>query len=386
MRILLSVIVVILFFGWLCPSASMGADRVKIGLAAPLSGSSKVLGLSIKAAVEFAINDINEKGGVLGRDFELVVADDLCFPEPAIVAAENLAYEEKVKFVVGHVCSAASIEASKVYKENNIIQITPASTAPELTERDFENVYRLSIRSDRMGEFIGSYLGILNIEKYKIGLVFENSGYVRDLVNFIEEAANKESKKIILSEYYNPSQSDFGSIIAKLKYRQINVACIISRSATDQLKILHTMRANGHDALAVVNGAPGSSIFEVDYGRSEKIGAVLLSGFPDYTNLDSANSLTEKLRKEGFKPDQYSLYAYAAVEIYAEAASRAKNFNYKNIIKELKPEKNFETIIGHLSFDSKGDAIDITPIFYKLEKGEVVAMNTRPPPPPPPPY
>jgi branched-chain amino acid transport system substrate-binding protein len=342
--------------------------------------------VEIERAAELAVSDINAKGGVLGKPLELVAADDSCYPEQAVRAARRLAERENVSFVVGHVCSGASIAASVVYRENKIIQMTPAASAPLFTERDFNNVFRLSIRTDRMGEFIGDYLGRLDNTRYRIALLGADIDYGKTMVSTIEKKARAENAQIAFIDYFPLHQSDFGAAVTRMKHREVNVACIIFGTVNDHLKILHTMREYGHDALAVLSGSPGSPLLESENASSEKVGPVLLAGFPDYSEMAGAKRLTDRLRNEGLRPTQYSLYAYAALETFAQAATRAGNFNYERLINELKPKKNFETIVGHISFDPKGDAIDIKPIFYKLEDGDVVAMNTRPPPPPPPPY
>src|ERR671939_503011 len=102
--------------------------------------------------------DINAKGGVLGQQLRLEVGDDACDPKQAVAVANQLA-GKGVKFVTGHFCSGSSIPASKVYAEENVIQISPASTNPKLTdERAGPGIYRVCGRDDQQGEVAGAFL------------------------------------------------------------------------------------------------------------------------------------------------------------------------------------------------------------------------------------
>jgi branched-chain amino acid transport system substrate-binding protein len=139
----------------LCARAA-GAE-VLIGVATPLTGPMAWAGASNQVGAERAVADFNANGGVLGERIELIVVDDFCARDQALVAARKLV-EASVVAVIGHHCSGASIPASKVYADAGILMITPFTTNPKLTEQGFPTVFRICGRDDRQGRIAGDFL------------------------------------------------------------------------------------------------------------------------------------------------------------------------------------------------------------------------------------
>ncbi|MBU2534068.1 MAG: branched-chain amino acid ABC transporter substrate-binding protein, partial [Alphaproteobacteria bacterium] len=125
------------------------AQEIPIATIGPMTGQYASFGAQMKAGAEQAVADINAAGGVNGKKLKLIVEDDACDPKQAVAAAGKLA-AQKVALVAGHFCSGSSIPASNVYAEEGIVQISPASTYPKLTdERAGPNVYRVCGRDDQ---------------------------------------------------------------------------------------------------------------------------------------------------------------------------------------------------------------------------------------------
>ncbi len=107
---------------------------IKIGVAGPLTGPNAAFGAQLQKGAEQAVADINKAGGVLGQQFSVELGDDVSDAKQGVSVA-NKFVGDGVKFVIGHFNSSVSIPASEVYAENDILQITPASTNPTFTER-----------------------------------------------------------------------------------------------------------------------------------------------------------------------------------------------------------------------------------------------------------
>ena len=121
--------------------SSTAADDLVIAVAGPITGQYAVFGEQMLRGAEMAVSDINAAGGVLGRTLVLEVGDDACEAKQGVAVANQMA-NKGVTFMAGHFCSSTSIPASEVYFEEGILQISPASTNPTLTERGFDNVFR----------------------------------------------------------------------------------------------------------------------------------------------------------------------------------------------------------------------------------------------------
>src|SRR5215813_13184390 len=132
------------------------ADIV-IAVAGPMTGSNAAFGEQFRRGAEKAVADLNAKGGVLNQRLRLIIGDDACDPKQAVSAANDLAAKRAV-FVAGHYCSSSSIPASDVYAESGIVQISPGSTNPQLTERKLASVFRVCGRDDAQAPTAAAYV------------------------------------------------------------------------------------------------------------------------------------------------------------------------------------------------------------------------------------
>ena len=135
--------------------ATAARADILIGIAGPMSGPFEIFGKEMKAGAEQAIRDINASGGILGQNLVLEVGDDRCDPKEAVAVANQMT-GRGIRLMAGHFCSSASIPAAPVYAEAKIVQITPASGNPKLTEtRAGPGVFRLAARDDHQGDVAG---------------------------------------------------------------------------------------------------------------------------------------------------------------------------------------------------------------------------------------
>jgi branched-chain amino acid transport system substrate-binding protein len=155
------------------------SDAIVIAVAGPMSGDLARFGEQMRHGAEQAVADINAHGGVLGRQIRLLVEDDSYKSDRATPAAEDAADNGAV-FVAGHFCSGLSIPASKVYHDHGILQVTPASSNPRLTDEaadaGWTNVFRVYGRDDRQAEFAGSWIAA-NFKGAPIAIVTDGSAF-----------------------------------------------------------------------------------------------------------------------------------------------------------------------------------------------------------------
>ena len=133
------------------------ADDIVVAAAGPMTGGQATFGRQMRDGAEQAVADINAAGGVLGRKLRLEIGDDACDPKQARSVAEKLS-GMGVAVAVGHYCSSSSIPASDAYLDSGVLQITPASTNPQFTDRGMWNTFRTCGRDDQQGGFAAGYL------------------------------------------------------------------------------------------------------------------------------------------------------------------------------------------------------------------------------------
>ena len=203
-----------------CLSVAAQAE-IKIGIAGPLSGSVLNVGEQQEIGALKAIEHLNANGGVLGEEIVTTSVDDACDPEQAKAAARQLV-SEGVVFVVGHVCSGATIAVSEIYEEAGIIVISAASTNPQVTDAGHQNVFRVIGRDDQQGLIGGNYLAD-NYADSKIAILHDGRAYGLGLAEFTKAQLNERGTTAALLDTFEPELSDYTPIVGKLVAAKIDV-------------------------------------------------------------------------------------------------------------------------------------------------------------------
>jgi len=178
-------------------SATTALADITVATVGPITGDLAALGEQYKQGATMAVNDINAAGGINGEKLVLEIGDDACVPEQATRVAEQMA-SKGVKFVAGHLCSGSSIPASKVYAEEGILQISPASTNPKFTDEGSWNVARVCGRDDAQGAVAGAYMAKTYAGK-KVAVVDDKSAYGKGLAEAFKASFEKAGGTVTIS-------------------------------------------------------------------------------------------------------------------------------------------------------------------------------------------
>jgi branched-chain amino acid transport system substrate-binding protein len=229
------------------------AQDITIATIGPMTGQYASFGAQMKAGAEQAVADINAAGGVNGKQLKLIVEDDACDPKQAVAAAGKLA-AAGVALVAGHFCSGSSIPASKVYAEEGIVQISPASTNPKLTdERAGPNVYRVCGRDDQQGQVAGAYLA-KNFAGKKVAILHDKTAYGKGLADETRKYMNEAGLKEEMYEAYTAGEKDYTALVSKMKQAGIDVV-YVGGYHTEAGLIVRQMRDQGLDTQLVSGDA-----------------------------------------------------------------------------------------------------------------------------------
>ncbi|MFL5109599.1 MAG: ABC transporter substrate-binding protein [Microvirga sp.] len=346
--------------------ASAANAQIKIGVAGPITGPNAAFGAQLKNGTEQAVEDINAAGGVMGQKLALSVGDDVSDPKQGVSVANKFA-AEGIKWVVGHFNSGVSIPSSDVYKESGIIQTTPASTNPRFTDRpDMWNVFRTCGRDDQQGEVAGSYLA-KSFKGKKVAVVHDKTPYGKGLADETQKAMNKQGLKEVMYEGINTGEKDYSALVSKLKQANVDVV-YFGGLHTEAGLIIRQMRDQGLNAPMMSGDGIVSSEFVSIAGPGAE--GTLMTFSPDPRKNPNAKAAVEKFRKKNFEPEAYTLYSYAAVEVYKQAAEAVKSTDPKKMAEYMHSGKTFKTVIGDLSFDKKGDITRPDYVMYVWKKGQ----------------
>lgn len=344
-------------------SASAEAE-ITIATAGPMSGPFAVFGEQLQRGAEQAVADLNATGGVLGQKVKLVSGDDACDPNQAVAVANTLV-NKGASFIVGHFCSGASIHASDVYNEEGILQISPASTNPKLTERGLDNVYRVAGRDDQQGGIAGNFLAD-NFAGMRVAIVHDKQDYSENLAVAAKAQLNNRGMNEVLYDTVNAGEKDYAAFVARLERNKIDVVYYGGYYREAGL-IVRQMRARGMSTVMISGDDLATSKYWAITGAAGE--GTLMTFGADPRKFPQAKSVVAAMRKAGFEPAGYTLHTYAAIEVWAQAAAIARSIDLHKIAKALK-NNTFQTVLGEISFNGKGDIKQSAYVWYVWSKGK----------------
>ena len=349
--------------------ATPARAQIHIAVAGPLTGENASFGDQMKAGAEQAVEDLNKAGGVMGQQVVLDVGDDACDPKQAVSVANQLA-AKKVKLVAGHFCSGSSIPASKVYTEEGILQITPASTNPKFTDEGSWNTFRTCGRDDEQGKVAGDYLA-KHFKGDKIAILNDNSAYGKGLADETMKALHAAGGKEELAAAYTPGEKDYSSLVSRLKQAGVTVI-YVGGYHTESGLIIRQAKEQGMKATLVGGDALVTKEFWQISGDAGN--GTLMTFPPDPTLMKTAASVVDEFKAKKIDPEGYVLYTYAAIQVWADAVKKAGGTDAKKVAAALKATGNWPPCIGPVSFDKKGDTTGGGYVLYVWKNGAYAQM------------
>jgi branched-chain amino acid transport system substrate-binding protein len=334
-------------------------SQINIGVAGPMTGQYASFGEQLRNGANLAVEDLNAAGGVLKQQLKLSVGDDACDPKQARSAADRFV-AQRVPVVFGHFCSSSSIPASEAYAEGNVLQITPASTNPLFTERKLWNTFRTCGRDDQQGALAGKYLAD-NFKGKKIAILNDKSTYGAGLAAETKKALNAAGVTEVLNESYTQGDKDFSALVSRMKAAGVDVV-YVGGYHTEAGLILRQMRDQGMATLLMAGDALADKQFASITGQHAD--GVLMTFGSDPRNRPTAAAIVKKFKEKGIDPEGYTLYTYAAMQIWAQAVAKAGTTDPKKVAETIKGGK-WDTVLGTISYDAKGDITVIDYVVYR---------------------
>ncbi len=354
---------------FLAPAAH--AD-IEIAMVAPMTGSDASAGEQMRDGSLQAVEDLNAAGGVLGQKLRLTIHDDVCDPKQAVAIANQLASSPPA-VVIGHFCSGSSIPASDVYAEEGILMITPGSTNPKLTDAGRWNVFRICGRDDQQGALAGKDLIKLFPGK-KFAIVDDRQTYSQGLADETRKALNAGGVKEVLDDSITPGEKDYSSLVTKLKQAGVEVL-YYAGYPVEAGSIVRQMKEQGLPIVMVSGDAIVSRDFWAITGAAGE--GTMMTFSPDPTRDPKNAGVVDRLKAAGRLTDGYPLFAYAAIQAWAEAVTKSGSVEARKVSDQLHA-LTFDTARGTVKFDAKGDVQGNNYVMYRWHDGVYHELDPQP--------
>ena len=329
------------------PAADTGP--IKVAVLAPLSGPVPTFGVSTRDGALMAIEEWNAKGGVLGRKIEAVVEDSQCTPDPAVNAANKVIDQDKVHYIIGEVCSKASIPISEIAEAKGVVQISPTSTNPDVTLKADGSTKKYIFRACFIDPFQGLVMAKFAQGKgYKTAFIMFDQGndYVRGLAEAFEKSWTEAGGTVVGKETYTSQDTDFSAILAKVAESKAEVLFL-----PDYYNIVNLVAAQAKEkgVTSVMMGGDGWDSPDLDAKASD--GGFFSNHYsPEDTRAKVVDFVKAYNTKYGATPDALAALAYDATYLLLTAIEKAGTDDAAKVAEALAAIE-LEVVSGKLSFD-----------------------------------
>lgn len=339
-----------------------------IGVGGPFTGDLAQFGQSMKDGINLAVEEINSSGGVLGRrNIKIELGDDQAKVNEGTLVAQRFAGNPDIGVVIGHFNSGISIPASAIYDKSGILQLTPASTNPKLTQNGYKMVFRNLPNDDENGRQLADFAGYKGFKN--IAIYFANNAYGKGLADVFEKRAQELGITIVDKQAYDPERDeDFRPVLTKWKGLALDAVCLAGENPKGAVIISQGREVGLKSAFLGGDGIASPELWTIGGKAAE--GTFVTSYFHPGDDRPEVVKFNESyLKKYGRIPDVWAAQAYDAVKVIAEAANNAGSISPQKIAAALRALKDWQGVTGIHNFDEKGDVVGKKVIVTVVKNG-----------------
>lgn len=354
-------------------------EKIYIGLAGPLSAAN---GLSMKQAAEMAVAEINEAGGIGGRQIELVMADDSANQGRGITVATELKGDPRIVAVIGHVNSAVSIKAATIYNATDsaggpVLQISPASSAPALTHAG-DWTFRVTPTDLEFSPALARHARSLGLGRAAV--LYVNDDYGQGVMTTFQSAFQRQQGQVVAADPYLPAVLAQGTELDPYLMRAMGRgadALVIGGQAAEGLKIIQAARRLGFRGQIL--GSDG--LTGVKDAGADAEGVFVSSAFlPDRADTTAQRFVNAYRRRYNALPDHRGAMTYDIVYLLRDAIReagtdrRALRDHVARIGSRGGPAPH-QGVSGPIAFDENGDVRDKPVAVGVVRRGQLVTAG-----------
>lgn len=347
-----------------CQQKPAEPQTIQIGLQAPLTGDFAAEGQWAKQSVEVAQELINKKGGVLGKQIEIIVADDASNPKDSALAAQKL-ISQGLKEVIASYGSSVTAPAADLYDANKVVSVGYGCTAVRLTmEKQRPYFFRTAGRDDTQSEFFAKF-AVEVLGAKRIAIMHDNQDYGRgvaeDAKKFLQPYLDSGQTELVYYDAITPGESDYSAVVSQIKEINPDV-WFFTAYYPEAALLLKQARQAGYTGLFVGNNSVPTPEFEKIAGVDVIKGSIHLNEpMPQFlTYPESIEFMNAYKAKYNELPGSiWAVYAADALNALVAAIAKAGTIDPDAVAQTMRTMSDAKGITGPLMFTDHGDRKDI---------------------------
>ncbi len=321
-------------------------EPIVLGLLTPLSGSSAAIGPYMQNGAQLAVDEINEEGGIDGRQLELVVEDEACDPRTATAGANKLV-TEGIDVSVGGYCSGATLPTLPIFEKAGIPMIIPAANSTELVDQGLENVFMINGTGKQQAAAAVEYM--TKVDATRVSIVDDNTSYSTDIAKQTAEQLEGQGPELVLQESVTAGESDYSANVNAVVQSNPDFVYWTGYYQEGGLIIRQLRQAGYAGTIMVADGSVDQQLVEIAGPENAEGVLATMTQTPD--TIEGAEGwIADYREKFDAEPGPYSTQSYDAVRVAAEALREAGSTQTDALISALEGIDGLDLFSGPLTF------------------------------------
>lgn len=351
---------------------SSSSTELYIASANPMTGDSAQFGDMKVKAIELALDEVNDAGGIDGKQVKLVVGDDTGNPKEAPNVAQKFAGDNKILAVIGHWNSSCTLAARGIYEAAGIPVITD-SVNKQITDGSTPHLYRISLTDTTQAKNLAQYAYNI-LGKRSAAVLFTANDFGTGLKNDFTEEFESLGGKVVASETYFEGQSkDFSPQLTKIKGENPDIMFVAGYYVETALIAQQAGPAGLNVPMIGTEGISSDELIKL--GGDAVEGIRFAAFFHKDVEFPGTKEFVESFRaKYNKEPDNYAALAYDSAKLILEGMKQ-NGATRDGITKYLQEVKEFPGVAGPISFENNDVTRSI--LILEVKDGEIVLSDDQ---------
>ncbi len=358
------------------------SNTIKIGLQAPLTGAFAAEGQWAQQSVEIAAQLINSKGGVLGKNVEIVVADDASNPKDSALAAQKLISQD-LKAAIASYGSSVTAPAADLYDANKVVSVGYGCTAVRLTmDKQRPYFFRTAGRDDTQSEFFAKF-AVETLGAKTIAVMHDNQDYgkgvAEDAIRFLQPYVDAGQTKVVYYDAVTPGESDYSAVVSQIKALNPDV-WFYTAYYSEAALLLKQGREAGVTSIFVGNNSVPTPEFEKIAGVTNIAGSIHLNEpMPQFLSFPESKAFLDayKAKYNELPGSIWAVYAADALNALVAAIGKAGSTDPDKVAAAMRSMTDATGITGPLLFTERGDRKNIPYYAYVYNDQGVLELYKK---------
>ena len=345
-------------------------DKIQIAVCGPMTGDNSEYGIGFYNAANLQAKEWNDKGGVLGKQIEIVQYDDKNTAEEATTIAQKIISDKKVVGVIGHFSSGVCMTAAPIYQENKVIEISPSASHPDYSGIGDYIFRNNTIISKEAAASID--IAVNDLGKKKVGIISIMTDWGTNTSSIIKELIEKTDAKVVAHEEVMEGSDDYTPAITKLNEAGADV--VICCGMYNLVAPVAKQYKQINPDISIVGFSNAYSKQLIELGGQAVEGVCFPVIFFSESDDPNVKSYVEAYKAAyGNAPSALTSQAYDSVGILLTAIKDANTTDSEKVKDQLYKEK-YQGVTGEIKFDEKGD-VDKQFVKVTIKDGKFVKMD-----------